>query len=178
MTDSEGNNRAEEAALWQRFRTLEQESRMKVKDLGDPLTLAAYAEGRLGTKAVEAIETFLAAKPEIIGDILAARAAVQATAPVASEAVIARAAALVASRAAPALDARVVPFRHAQVQRSEWRVTLSRLAIAASLVVTGLVGFALGSDTYGNFAQARAESSAYDLFDQPAGIFSGEDSSS
>jgi hypothetical protein len=88
MTDSEGNNRAEEAALWQRFRTLEQESGMKVKDLGDPLTLAAYAEGRLGTKAVEAVEAFLAAKPEIIGDILAARAAVQATAPVASEAVI------------------------------------------------------------------------------------------
>ena len=178
MTDSEGNNRAEEAALWRRFRALERESGMKVKDLGDPLTLAAYAEGRLGTKAVEAVETFLAAKPEIIGDILAARAAVQATAPAASEAMITRAAALVASRAAPTIDPRVVPFRHAPVQRSEWRVTLSRLAIAASLVITGLVGFALGSDTYGNFAQSRAESSAPDLFDQPAGIFSGEDSNS
>src|ERR1700722_8089650 len=178
MTESEGDNRAEEAALWRRFRMLERESGIKVKDLGDPLTLAAYAEGRLGTKATEAVEAFLAAKSEIIGDILAARAAVQATAPAASEAMIARAAALVASRAAPAVDPRVVPFRHVPAQRSEWRVTLSRLAIAASLVVTGLIGFALGSDTYGNFAQSRAESSAPDLFDQPAGIFSGEDSNS
>src|SRR5271154_6060799 len=116
MTDSEGNTRAEEAALWRRFRALERESGMKVKDLGDPLTLAAYAEGRLGTKAAEAIESFLAAKPEIIGDVLAARAAVQATAPAASEAMIARAAALAAPRAAAAFDRRVVPFRHAPVQ--------------------------------------------------------------
>src|ERR1700684_353878 len=101
MTDSEGNNRAEEAALWQRFRVLERESGIKVKDLGDPLTLAAYAEGRLGTKAVEAVETFLAAKPEIIGDILAARAAVQATATVASEVVRALAFALVLSGTPP-----------------------------------------------------------------------------
>src|ERR1700691_2052736 len=111
MTDSEGNNRAEEAELWQRFRLLERESGIKVKDLGDPLTLAAYTEGRLGTKAVEAVEAFLAAQPQIIGDILAARAAVQATAPVASEAVIVRAAALVASRPAPTLDGRLARVR-------------------------------------------------------------------
>jgi hypothetical protein len=178
MTEAEDNNRAEEAALWRRFRALERESGLKVRDLSDPLTLAAYAEGRLGTKAAEAIESFLAAKPEIIGDILAARAAVPAAAPAASEAMIARAAARAAPRAAPTFDRRVVPFRHAPVQTAGWRVTLSRLAIAAGLVVTGLVGFALGSDTYGNFAQSRAVSSAPDLFDQPAGFLSGEDSSS
>src|ERR1700689_2382677 len=127
MTDSEGNNRAEEAALWRRFRALERESGMKVKDLGDPLTLAAYTEGRLGTKAVEAVETFLAAKPEIIGDILAELAAVWATAPVASEPGIARAASLVASRPPSALDAGFVPFRQSPVQTSERRVTLSPL---------------------------------------------------
>jgi anti-sigma factor RsiW len=178
MTDSEGNNRAGEAALWRRFRALERKSGLKVRDLGDPLTLAAYAEGRLGTKAAEAVESFLASKPEIIGDILAARAAVQASAPVASEAMIARAAGLVAPRAAPAFDRRVVPFRPTPVQTAGWRVTVSRFAIAASLVATGLVGFALGSDTYGNFVQSRAEASAPDLLDQPAGFLSGEDSSS
>jgi hypothetical protein len=177
MTETGDNNRAEEAALWRRFRALERESGLKVRDLGDPLTLAAYAEGRLGTKVAEAIESFLASKPEIIGDILAARAAVQAAAPAASEAMIARAADLVAHRATPAFDRRVVPF-HAPAQTTDWRMTVSRLAIAASLVVTGLVGFALGSDTYGNFVQSRAEASAPDLFDQPAGFLSGEDLSS
>lgn len=178
MTESGDDNRAEEAALWRRFRVLERKSGLKVRDLGDPLTLAAYAEGRLGTKAAEAVESFLAAKPEIIGDILAARAAVQATAPVASEAMIARAAALVAPRGAQALDRRVVPLRPAPAQSAGWRMTVSRLAIAASLAVTGLVGFALGSDAYGNFMQSRVETAAPDLFDQPAGFFSGEDSSS
>jgi len=178
MTESGDNNRAEEAALWRRFRALERESGLKVRDLGDPSTLAAYAEGRLGTKAAEAVESFLASKPEIIGDILAARAAVQASAPVASEAMIARATGLVAPRTTPKFDPRIVPFRPAPVQRADWRVTLSRLAIAASLAVTGLVGFALGSDTYGHFVQSRTESSAPDLLDQPAGFLSGEDSSS
>lgn len=178
MSELGDDNRAEEAALWRRFRALERKSGLKVRELGDPLTLAAYAEGRLGTKAAEAVEGFLAAKPEIIGDILAARAAVQASAPVASEAMIARAADLVAPRAAKAFERRVVPFRPAPAQTAGWRVTVSRFAIAASLVVTGLVGFALGSDTYGNFAQSRVETSAPDLFDQPAGFLSGEDLSS
>ena len=178
MTESGNDNRAEEAALWRRFRALERKSGLKVRDLGDPLTLAAYAEGRLGTKAAEAVESFLASKPEIIGDILAARAAVQATAPVASEAMIARAVDLVAPRAAKALDRRVMRLRPAPAQTAGWRMTASRFAIAASLVVTGLVGFALGSDTYGNFMQSRIESAAPDLFDQPAGFLSGEDSNS
>ena len=62
MTESGDDIRAEESALWRRFRALERKSGLKVRDLGDPLTLAAYAEGRLGTKAAEAVEGFLAAK--------------------------------------------------------------------------------------------------------------------
>jgi len=172
------DNRAEEAALWRRFRALERNSGFKARDLGDPLTLAAYTEGRLGTKAAEAVEAYLASKPEIIGDILAARAAQQAL-PEAPEAMIALAAGLVSPRVSPAFDPRIVPFRQAAVPSATWRVTVSRLVIAASLVVTGLVGFALGSNTYGNILQSHVSASAdTDPLDQPAGFFSSEDSSS
>ena len=173
------DNRAEEAALWRRFRALERNSGFKARDLGDPMPLAAYTEGRLGTKAAEAVEAYLAAKPESIGDILAAQAAALA-AHDAPEAMIARAADLVAPRTSPAFDPRVVPFRQTPAAQSvAWHTTLSRLAIAASLIATGLVGFALGSNTYGNILQSHVSASAdTDPLDQPAGFFSSEDSSS
>jgi hypothetical protein len=74
----------------------------------------------------------------------------------------------------PAASARVVPFRRPAAAPSNWRIAVGRFAIAASLLVTGLVGFALGSDVYGNLSGTTEASS--DVFDQPAGIFTGETS--
>ena len=60
-------------------------------------------------------------------------------------------------------------------------VTAGRVAVAASLLVVSLVGFALGTDAYTSLAGSDQQAAlSQDLFDPPSGIFSGlgEESSS
>jgi hypothetical protein len=171
MTGQGDKTKAEEAALWRRFRALEGDSPLQDKDLpGEALTLAAYTECRLGEATAERVEAWLAANPEAIGDLVAARVLAQPAKPAA--AALARAMALVATSADS--DARVVPFRQ-KAPPPGWRLFAARAAVAASLVVIGFAGFAMGSNVYATVAGSSANSGG-ELFDQPLGVFSSEDS--
>jgi anti-sigma factor RsiW len=167
MTMTDPGERAEEAALWRRWQL---DSGRGDGAAGiDPLLLAAYAEGRLDEARAEPVEDWLAARPEVLADIVAARAATAAALPAAPEAVIARAAALVEPP-----DPKIVRFPASAVARHRsWRTAFAWSSIAASLLATSLIGFALGNDAYVSFiGQANAgESVARDLFDPPSMIF-------
>ena len=167
MSEPRGKESADLAALWRRFHTLDRTGRDQAVDDADiALDLAAYADGRLNEVAAEAVETWLAAHPEALDDLIAARTAGDATAP---QRVVDRAAALVASDSS---DGRVVPFRAAPISRT-WRVQMTRVAVAACLVLTGLAGFTLGSSAYDNLFSSSSASG--DTVDQPTSFFSTED---
>ena len=173
---TEPMDRAEETALWRHWRTAMVNTAGEAAPAPDPLLLAAYAEHRLGEAAAEAVEAWLALHPETLEDVLAARDSnALATADVEpSEAALARATALVS-------DPTVVPFRRpARPARPVWRVAVARVAVAASLLVVSLVGFALGTDAYTSLNSDQQAGLSQDLFDPPSGIFSslGEESSS
>ena len=155
------------AALWRRFRALDRIGRDKAVDDADiALGLAAYADGRLSEAASAPIETWLAAHPETLDDVIAARHAADVTV---SQRVIDRAASLVAGDSS---DGRIVPFRPSPAIRS-WRVHVARIAVAACLVLTGLAGFTLGSGAYDNLFSSSSVTG--DTVDQPTSFFSTED---
>jgi len=168
-------HRAEESALWRHWRTAVTAAG-EAAPAPDPLLLAAYAEHRLGETAAEAVETWLALHPEAITDVLAAGEANARPAAIEPPAAaLARAMALV-----PGGDPKVVPLRR-PAPIATWRVAVGRVAVAASLLVVSLVGFALGSDAYTSLLSGDQQAAvSQDLFDPPSGIFSGfgEDSSS
>ena len=167
MSEPRGKESADLAALWRRFHALDRTGRDRAVDDADiALDLAAYADGRLSEAAAEAVETWLAAYPEALDDLIAARAVSDATAP---QRVVSRAAALVTGDSA---DGRVVPFRAAPTSRT-WRVQMTRVAVAACLVLTGLAGFTLGSSAYDNLFSLSSASG--DTVDQPTSFFSTED---
>src|SRR6185437_8141385 len=89
------DDRTDEAALWRRWRSAFASGAAHPVE-PDALLLAEYAEGRLAEEASRTIEDWLAAHPETVSDILAARRAARGGNPAAADAVIARAAALVA----------------------------------------------------------------------------------
>jgi anti-sigma factor RsiW len=122
-------------ALWSRFKAVEP----------DPLTLAAYAEGRLDGAAAAAVERWLALDPETASDVALAR-----TAPSAADA---EAAERVAARASRLVSGRVVPFRARVVRWAE------ATAIAASFALIAYLGFALGA------AQAPLADDTAEVFD-------------
>lgn len=158
---------AELAALWRRFRAVDRTSRIRAANDADlTLDLAAYADGHLSEAATEAVEAWLAAHPEVLDDLIAARGTGDAIAP---QRVVDRAVALVAGDSS---DGRVVPFRPSPASGT-WRVHVARIAVAACLVLTGLVGFTLGSGAYGNLFSSSSVSS--DTVDQPTSFFSTED---
>ena len=72
MTDKGAG--AQDRRLWQRWRTLGETSRVAEPDA---LLLAAYAEGRLTEADAEPVEAWLAAAPEVLADVIAARSAYQ-----------------------------------------------------------------------------------------------------
>lgn len=159
-------DRTDEAALWRRWRSAAG-SGMAAMAEPDPLLLAAYAEQRLAPEAAEAIEDWLAAHPEAIADILAARQAGDDTALPAPQSVLARAEALVTAD-----DGQVVAFRRPTVPRQAgWGAAMRWGAMAASLLVTSLVGFTLGNDTYANLASTSSRTVMQELLDPPAGLF-------
>jgi len=157
---------AEGRTLWRRWRSRTANTAAPV----DALLLAAYSEGRLNAGRAEAVEYWLAACPEALADVVAARAAAEAPPTVAPHAVIVRASALVTRP-----SAEIVPLRRIAPR---WRAAIAWSGIAASLMATSLIGFALGSDAYFSTADTSAADSAFQtLLDPPTGLFSsfGED---
>lgn len=169
MTGPGDTKSAEMAGLWRRFRALDRG--VTPGDGADDwaLELAAYAEGRLDEAAAERIEAWLLAHPEALDDVIAARAGAETAAP---HDAIERAAVLVSDKTA---DARVIPFRRPAAPAYAWRVHVARVAVAASLVLTGLIGFTLGTESYSNLF-GSSESTIGGLFEQSVGVFTGEDS--
>lgn len=167
MSEPRDMESAEMAALWRRFRALDRIERVQAADDADlTLDLAAYADGRLSEAAAEPVEAWLAMHPETLDDILAARSTRDATVP---QRVVDRATALVAGDSS---DGRIVPFHPSPASRS-WRVHVTRVAVAACLVLTGLAGFTLGSGAYDNLFSSSSVSG--DTVDQPTSFFSTED---
>lgn len=164
MTGPGDMKSAETAGLWQRFRALDHRA---APTAPEALELAAYAEGRLDeAAAVERVEAWLLAHPAALDDVVAARAGHAAPA---SRTLIERALALV-----PA-EAQILLFRRQAAPSYTWRVHMARVAVAASLALTGLVGFTLGSQSYANLF-GSTESVTGGLFDQSSGVFTIEDS--
>lgn len=159
---------SDEAALWRRWR---QASAAATAAGGAPdeLVLAAYAEDRLDPAACDAVEEWLAANPDRIADLLAARRALTTPAPLASEPIMARAAALVGTGTAQILSLR------RPVPSARWRRTAAWGAMAASLLVASVLGFATGNSTYLTLAGSTSPSLGQDLLDPPTGLFNGSD---
>jgi hypothetical protein len=122
-------------ALWNRFKAAEP----------DPLTLAAYAEGRLEGEAAEAVARWVALDPEAASDVALARAL-----PAPAEA---EAAERVAIRASRLVSGRIVPFRARVIGWAEVA------AVAASFALIAYLGFALGA------AQVTASDDMAEVFD-------------
>jgi len=131
--------------------------------------LAAYAERRLVPAAAEAVEDWLAANPQSVQDILSARQSREDALPAAPAAIVARAAALVGAG-----DAQVLAFRRPR----RWRGAVGWGAIAASMLVASLAGFAMGDNTYVTLAGSSPPSLSQELLDPPTGLFNGIDEDS
>ena len=162
------NDRTDEAALWRRWRSAAA-SGETVTAAPDALLLAAYAEDRLPEAAGEAIEDWLAAHPGSISDVLAARRAAQGENAAASDAVIARASALVAAG-----DAQILTLPQPG-RRASWRTAAIWSGMAASLVVTSMIGFTLGNSAYTSLSSSASPALGQDLFDPPTGLFNSLD---
>lgn len=158
----------ESAALWQRFRSAARRQPESEAE-PDPLLLAAYAENRLPPDQAEAVEDWLATHPDAISDLLAARQADETASPAPSDAILKRAMRLVAAG-----DASILPFPGRR-SAPRLRVMATWGAMAASILVTSLVGFALGNDTYSYLTSAPAPAVSQDLLDPPTGLFYGFD---
>jgi anti-sigma factor RsiW len=167
MTVPGDRKSADGAALWRRFRALDRTGTNR--DEPTALELAAYAEGRLNEAAARRIEAWLCAHPEALDDVVAARTGEEASA---SRAVTERAAALVAADPA---GAEIIPFRRKATPSYAWRMHVTRAAVAASLLLTGLVGFTLGSQSYANLFGSTTSITTGGLFDQSNGVFTSED---
>jgi hypothetical protein len=161
------NDRTDEAALWRRWRSAAA-SGEAVAAAPDALLLAAYAEDRLPEAASEAIEDWLAADLESISDVLAARRAAHGENAAASDAMIARASALVAAG-----DAQILTFPQARL--ASWRTAAIWSGMAASLVVTSMVGFTLGNSAYMSLSGGASPALGQELFDPPTGLFNSLD---
>src|SRR5690348_16603 len=107
-------DRTDEAALWRRWRSASASAEM-TSAAPDALLLAAYADRRLPEEAADAVEDWLAAHPEAMSDILAARRAGGGENPPPPEALVARAAALVAAG-----GAQILTFPQAARRRATW----------------------------------------------------------
>jgi hypothetical protein len=161
----------EQAALWRRWCEAAATAGEPTAAEPDALTLAAYAEDRLSAGGVESVEDWLALNPQVAGDILAARQAEALASAAAPEAVIARAAALVGSS-----GAQILPFR-GQAARPSWRNAIAWGAMAASILVASLVGFAMGNSTYVTLIDGSSVSLSQELLDPPTGLFNADEDS-
>jgi hypothetical protein len=164
---TEPMDRAEENALWRHWRTAVVSAAGEAAPAPEPLLLAAYAEHRLSEAEAEELEAWLVRHPEAIDDVIAAQNSNVRAPERPSAAALERARALVADP-----DPKVIPFRP-PVQLT-WRIAVARVAVAASLLIVSLVGFALGTDAYTSVLNDDQQAGlSQDLFDPPSGIFSG-----
>ncbi len=152
-----GLGEAEEGReLWRRWRALGNAEPPAAAP--DALALARYAEGRLSEAEAESVEDWLAARPERLAEIAAARGVAQQPLAAADEAMIAKACALVAGDD----DPKIVKLRPA----GNWRNALAWSSVAASLVAVSLVGFAMGSDAYRSLSGSQTtEAASIDTID-------------
>ena len=141
--------------LWQRWQARGEKSLVAEPDA---LLLAVYAEGRLSEAEAEPVEAWLAATPDALSDLLAARATDEHQ-PHVDRRILSAACALVPGVAQP--SATILPFR-APSSRGvpQWRTALAWSSIAASLLCASLIGFSLGSDAYMNLAGTNTVDSA------------------
>jgi anti-sigma factor RsiW len=167
---AEPDDKAGEVALWRRWH----EAAGAVETIRgfapDALMLAAYAEDRLDEAARDRVEDWLASHPEALADIVAARGAAEPGGAV-PDAVLARAMGLV-FEADPQVTPGVVPFRRPLPPARGWRRAAAWSGIAASLLATSLIGFALGNDAYMSLQGGPTASAlAPEVLDPPGGIF-------
>jgi hypothetical protein len=155
---------AQERRLWQRWKALGGKPRVAEPDA---LLLAAYAEGRLSEVEAEAVEAWLAAAPEALGDILAARTVGHRPPRAIYEHVLRNACDLVPGEAAP-VTARILPFPRPE---PAWRTALAWSSIAASLLCASLVGFSMGSDAYASLSgRQSADAVSSESFGAPPSL--------
>ena len=157
-------NSSEERTLWQRWRI---RAAAPPGEPPDALTLAAYAEGRLGPAEMESVEEWLSADAEMAADVAVARGAALGPLLEADAAILARAGALVAAE-----TERVVPLRHAGPPPG-WHGVVRWSAMAASILVASIVGFALGNDTYVSLASYQPAIFGQELLDPPSSFLGG-----
>ena len=147
MTDKGAE--ARDRRLWRRWQALGEEFRVTEPDA---LLLAAYAEGRLSEAEAEPVEAWLAATPDRLGDIVAARTTYQRPPRLVFEHVLEKATELVPGETTPA-SAEILPFRP---RLSQWRTAIAWSSLAASILCASLVGFSMGSDAYTNLSGTQA----------------------
>ena len=157
-------NSLEETALWRRYRL---RASAPAGAPPDALTLAAYAEGRLGPAEMEAVEDWLSADAELAADVATARDAELRPSPEADARIVAGVMALV-----PAENEHVVALRRPTASPG-WRGAIRWSAMAASILIVSVVGFALGNDTYVSLAGHRPAIFGQELLDPPSGLFTG-----
>lgn len=157
---------SDDSALWRRWRLAADKTAGAEPD---ELTLAAYAEDRLAADMVEAVEDWLAENPDAVADLLAARRAVATPAPLANDAVMARAAALVGPGTAQILSLR------RPMTGPSWRRTAAWGAMAASILVASFAGFVTASNTYVALTGGSSLTVGQELLDPPTGLFNGTD---
>jgi anti-sigma factor RsiW len=166
---AEPRDRMEEA-LWRRWRSMAGGDGVATAE-ADPLLLAAYVEDRVSDDERDIVEEWLFADPSLAADVLAARRAGEAALPETPASLLAWAMALVGLGG----DAQIFVFRR---QVTRWRAVAAWGGMAASLAVTGLVGFNLGTDAYMNVAGDAPAALSEDLLDPPAGLFNNGDEDS
>jgi hypothetical protein len=186
---------AQDRALWRRWSTMAEAVQAgnpagagwPYAVIPDAMVLAEFAESRLTGPQAEAVEAYLAFHPASAADVEAAARAVEVPFRIgdaALAATIARAAALVPAHSGAAARARsgdnVVRFRAARPPGSSWPMAARWGALAASLALVSWLGFALGSDAYGDLAALDGQSGtrlADELLDPPGGFLGFADQS-
>ena len=182
---------AQDRVLWQRWSTTEKAAEGEapggigrpVAAAPDAMELAEFAENRLSGPASAAVEAYLASHPAVAADVAsAARAAEIPFRPgdAALAVTIARAAALVPAAGHDRGGDNIVPFRAVRPAAAPWPIAARWGALAASLALVSWLGFALGSDAYGDLAALDGQSGTRlvdELLDPPSGFFGLADQS-
>jgi len=140
MTDSE-KGLGEAAGLWHRARG-PWRAAQGAPEAPDAMTLAAYLEGRLGEDAAGVVETWMAADPEALDSVLAARAALGAAPGAAPAHVVKRAQGAVHGRtgrvSGPGRAGWLFAGFGAFFRPAAWA------SVAAALLLASISGFELG----------------------------------
>lgn len=166
-----GGNEFNDAALWRRWRE-SQAGAGEAAAEPDTLTLAAYAENRLGRPgidpetdaAIAAVEAWLVDRPEVLDDVVAARSASEVAAEVA---LVVRAQTLVAKT-----EGNVVSLRPA---RRDWRHAVAWSGIAASMILAVLIGFQLGNEDAFDLDSGQTTVADQALIGSPGTILTTDD---